>query len=93
MGLFDVLTTGRKALKEWSPIFKIRDILFSSERKREMSKVIKCRDIGMQCDFVARGETEQEVLAKAGMHAKNDHGMTEIPPEVMEKVKAAVHDE
>jgi hypothetical protein len=25
-------------------------------------KVVHCRDVGVVCDFVARGETEQEVL-------------------------------
>ena len=25
-----------------------------------MAKVLKCKDVGMDCDFVARGETEEE---------------------------------
>ncbi len=47
----------------------------------------------MDCDFVARGENEREVLTKAAAHAKADHGMDSIPDDVMKKVKAAVHDE
>lgn len=58
-----------------------------------MSKVLKCRDVGVDCDFVARGESEQEVLKQTAEHAKQDHGMDGIPPELMAKVKAAVHDE
>ena len=58
-----------------------------------MSKVLKCREVGMDCDFVARGENEQEVMTKAAEHARKDHGMDQIPKEVLEKVKAAVHDE
>ncbi len=58
-----------------------------------MSKVMKCREVGMDCDFEARGETQQEVLSKAAEHAKKDHGLTEIPAELMAKVQSAVHDE
>ncbi|MBV8864707.1 MAG: DUF1059 domain-containing protein [Acidobacteriaceae bacterium] len=58
-----------------------------------MSKVLKCREVGMDCDFVARGETEQEVMTKAAEHAKKDHGMTNIPADMLPKVKSAIHDE
>lgn len=58
-----------------------------------MSKVLRCREVGMDCDFVARGDGEQDVLAQAAEHAKTAHGLTEIPPELMTKVKASIHDE
>lgn len=58
-----------------------------------MAKVLTCREVGMECDFVARGNTEEEILAQAAVHAQKDHGLTPIPPEVLEKVKAAIHDE
>ncbi len=58
-----------------------------------MSKVMKCRDVGMDCDFVARGKDEQEIMTKAAEHARKDHGMDSIPEEVKAKVKAAIHDE
>jgi predicted small metal-binding protein len=58
-----------------------------------MSKILRCREVGMDCDFEARGESEQEILAKAAEHARLDHGMNEIPEEVLTKVRAAVHDE
>jgi len=58
-----------------------------------MTKVISCRDVGMDCDFEARGETEQEVLRQCAEHARKDHGMERIPPEVAAKVKAAMRDE
>ena len=44
-----------------------------------MSKVVSCRDVGMDCDFVARGQTETEILEQCAEHARTDHGMTEIP--------------
>jgi predicted small metal-binding protein len=47
----------------------------------------------VDCDFVAEGQTEQEVLEKAAQHARSDHGFADIPPELVDKVKAAIHDE
>jgi predicted small metal-binding protein len=58
-----------------------------------MTKVLTCREVGMDCDFVARGNTEEEILAQAAVHAQSDHGFADIPAEVLEKVKAAIHDE
>lgn len=58
-----------------------------------MAKVISCRDVGMDCDFEARGQTEQEVLRKCAEHARSAHGMEQISPEVAAKVKAAMRDE
>jgi predicted small metal-binding protein len=56
-------------------------------------KVIRCRDVGVDCDFEARGETVEEVLNQCGEHAKTAHGMSEIPEELLQKVTAAIHDE
>ena len=58
-----------------------------------MTMVMKCRDVGMDCDFEARGETEREVLKKCAEHARTAHGMESIPTEVAAKVKAAIHPE
>jgi predicted small metal-binding protein len=58
-----------------------------------MGKVMKCRDVGVDCDFVARGATEEDILKQAAEHAKKAHGMAEVAPDVVAKVKAAIHDE
>ena len=58
-----------------------------------MAKVVTCRDVGVDCDFVARGQTEQEVLKKCAEHARSEHGMTELPSDLAVKVKAAIRDE
>jgi len=58
-----------------------------------MTKVLRCRDVGVDCDFVARGATEDEVMMKAREHACADHGFTGIPPELADRVKAAIYDE
>jgi predicted small metal-binding protein len=59
----------------------------------DMAKVIRCRDVGVDCDYEARGQTEQEVLKKCQEHARTAHGMDEIPAELVIKVKAAIRDE
>jgi predicted small metal-binding protein len=56
-------------------------------------KVLKCRDVGVDCDFVARGQTEQEVMRKCEEHARTEHDMDQIPAELAVKVKAAIRDE
>jgi predicted small metal-binding protein len=58
-----------------------------------MSKVLKCKDVGMDCDFIARGETEEEILKQAAKHAGMVHGMTEMSDEIVAKVRSVIHDE
>ena len=41
------------------------------------------------CKRVVRGETEAEVLKNAAEHAK-EHGIRQMTPELMEKVKANI---
>jgi len=54
-----------------------------------MAKVVSCRDVGVDCDFVARGETEQDILRQTAEHARTAHNMTEIPAELAEKVRVS----
>jgi predicted small metal-binding protein len=56
-------------------------------------KVVRCRDVGVDCDFEARGQTEQEILTQCQEHARTAHGMDELPSELTAKVKAAIHEE
>ncbi|MFQ5917687.1 MAG: DUF1059 domain-containing protein [Candidatus Binatia bacterium] len=55
-----------------------------------MPKVLRCRDIGFDCDYVVRAETEEEILKKAAEHAQTAHDMKEISEEVAAKVRAAI---
>ena len=54
-----------------------------------MVKTLLCRDIGVDCDGKISAETEDELM-KVAEHAKTVHGMSEISPEMAEKVKAAI---
>lgn len=58
-----------------------------------MGKVIYCSRVNpsSECDHVIRGETEEDVLGQAGVHAR-EHGL-EPTPELIEKVRASIEDE
>lgn len=58
-----------------------------------MAKVMNCRQVGNDCDFEARGETEQEVIRKCAEHSKSAHGMSEMSREMMDKVRKAIREE
>jgi predicted small metal-binding protein len=58
-----------------------------------MAKVVRCRDVGFDCDGVVRAETEEEALKQVAAHAKAVHNIEAVPPEVVEKVKKVMRDE
>jgi predicted small metal-binding protein len=55
-----------------------------------MAKQLRCRDVGLNCDFEARGVTDDEVLQKAVVHARIVHELPDVPPELATKVRAAI---
>ncbi len=38
-----------------------------------MPKVARCKDTGLNCEFIIRGETEEELLENASEHANAEH--------------------
>jgi len=58
-----------------------------------MAKVLRCSDVGFDCGFVARADTEEELMKTVAEHAAEVHGMKEISEEVAATVKAAIRDE
>jgi predicted small metal-binding protein len=58
-----------------------------------MAKILECAkvDPSSGCTHVVPGETVEEVLQKAGEHAK-EHGIRQVTPELIERVKANIHD-
>ena len=54
-------------------------------------KELKCRDAGFDCDAVVEGQTVEEVLAQAGPHAKEAHGV-EVTPEMSQQIGTLVRD-
>jgi predicted small metal-binding protein len=58
-----------------------------------VTKAISCRDVGVDCDFTARGETAEDVMSAYTSHAKETHGFDSISPEFAEELEAAMDDE
>jgi predicted small metal-binding protein len=46
----------------------------------------------VDCDFEARATTLEELLLKCAEHARTEHGLTQIPPELIAKVQGAIRD-
>lgn len=55
-------------------------------------KVVRCRDAGLDCRFVGRSESEEELITQVAKHAKEAHGM-EINDELIQKVKSIMYEE
>ena len=53
-------------------------------------KQLSCRDGGVDCDFLVRAETEEEVMQVAADHGARVHGMKEITPELKSKIKSLI---
>ena len=58
-----------------------------------MTKVLRCRDVGFDCDGVVRAETEEELLRQVAEHAESAHGVKEVTPEIVDKVRSVISEE
>ena len=57
-----------------------------------MGKTLSCADIGLDCDFSAWAETEEELLELVAVHASQTHGFTEMTPDLLEKIKGQIRE-
>lgn len=59
-----------------------------------MGKIIQCSKVVPEsgCPHVMRGATEDEVLRNAREHAR-EHGIVEVTPELVERLKSFIEDE
>ncbi len=55
-------------------------------------KVLRCRDTGSSCDFVARAQTEQELWQKVAEHAQKAHNM-KLTDEMKAQLRRFVREE
>jgi predicted small metal-binding protein len=53
-------------------------------------KYIACAALVPDCPFEATAPTEEELLKMVAAHAAHTHGITEVTPELVAKVKAAI---
>lgn len=50
----------------------------------------KCSTVVPGCDWSYRGGSDEEVLEHAATHARDAHGMDEIPPEIVDTIRASI---
>ena len=64
-------------------------------RELLMAKVLRCRDLGMNCSKEIRAEDEEALLKLAAEHAEKDPGIgaSSIPPSTLAMVEAAIRNE
>lgn len=58
-----------------------------------MTLVVHCRDVGFDCDGVVKAENEEQLMKQVAKHAKDVHNVTEVTPELAQKVRQAVREE
>ena len=53
-------------------------------------KQFKCGDVVLGCAWETRSDDEQELLEEIQTHARDAHGMDEVPPEVADKIREVI---
>lgn len=48
-----------------------------------MTKLLSCREVGCDCDYIVTGETEEEVMKNAAEHGIKEHSRTQKDMEEM----------
>ena len=57
-----------------------------------MDKELYCRDVGLDCQFMACGKTDEEALNKLGQHVLAIHGMKGFSKEFYNKALSAIRE-
>jgi predicted small metal-binding protein len=55
-------------------------------------KEFYCGAVVPDCSARFTGETEDAILAQVARHAHDDHGMEHVPDDVIEAVRAQIHE-
>jgi predicted small metal-binding protein len=53
-------------------------------------KQFKCGDVVLGCEWVTRSEDDEELFDEISSHARDAHAMDEVPPEVVDKIRAVI---
>ncbi|MBI1353396.1 MAG: DUF1059 domain-containing protein [Acidobacteria bacterium] len=53
-------------------------------------KQFSCGDVVPGCKAVFRADSEGKILEAVAAHARDDHGMTDIPAELVERVRSLI---
>jgi len=55
-------------------------------------KELNCKDVGFDCEGVIHGESEDDVMAQAAVHARDAHGLETIDDDIARAIRAQIHD-
>jgi predicted small metal-binding protein len=53
-------------------------------------KRFACGDVVSGCTAAFVGTSDDEILAQVGAHARHDHGLTDVPADLVRAVRAAI---
>ncbi|MEJ5945163.1 DUF1059 domain-containing protein [Pseudokineococcus basanitobsidens] len=53
-------------------------------------KQFACGDVVPGCRKTFTAPSEEEILGSVGRHALDDHGLAEVPPELVEQVRGRI---
>jgi predicted small metal-binding protein len=57
-----------------------------------MDKELYCKDVGLDCEFLACGKTEEEALNKLGQHVLAIHGVKGFSKEFYNNARTAIRE-
>jgi len=58
-----------------------------------MTMTLACKDVGVDCSYVARAQNMDDLLTDSGAHAKEVHGYTDeqlSDPKMIEELKKVI---
>jgi predicted small metal-binding protein len=55
-----------------------------------MAKVLRCKDVGIDCAFEAQGKTIDDVLKQAAAHARKEHGVRRVTQDYLKSWKKLI---
>ncbi len=55
-----------------------------------MSRTVSCRDAGLECDWHACADTDEELLEQARIHARDEHGVPDLAEEIVRRAQGAI---
>jgi predicted small metal-binding protein len=53
-------------------------------------KQFRCGDVVPGCEWVTRNDDEEELFEEIESHARDAHGMDEVPPEVVDQIRGVI---
>jgi predicted small metal-binding protein len=56
-------------------------------------KEFSCGAVVPGCSETFEGESEDSILQQVALHARDEHGMEDVPPELVDEVRAGIQDQ